>query len=448
MPDSTPAYVVGGERAAPDTADRRVRSGTVARVDGAEVARVLTAARADRGWSRRELARQLRGAAARRPDEPALPGDESLIRSVRRWENGEVWPDELNRALLCAVYGWPIARLAEHQTAPPQVQPSDELDPELLDLALRAEASDVGGIALDAVDLAVADLACRYQHTPPVDLLAVVRRRAADVTRLLDGKATLAQRRRLLVAGGWLALLAGVVHVDLGRRLAARLARDTAASLGRETGEPELAAWAAEIAAWEAITDRRWARAAQLATDGRAIAPAGSSAAVQLAVQVARAEARLGDARAVYAALDHAAAIVGDQRGDRPDAHHFHFDAAKLTGFTATALAWLGDPAAEPYASAIIAAAPSARRAASARLDLGLVLAGHDRPDEAAALTADALSSGTLVPSNMWRAAEVVGTLVERYPGLPDARDLPDRYAVAAGRAQPSDPGHGPTPSA
>lgn len=424
--------------------------GTVASVDGAEVARMLTGARADRGWSRRELARQLRAAAARRPDEPVLPGDESLIRSIRRWENGEVWPDELNRALLAAVYGWPVGRLAEHQAAPAPAPaaPPDELDPELLELALRAEASDVGRVALDAVDLAVADLAVRYQHTPPADLLAVVRRRAADVSRLLDGKATLGQRRRLLVAGGWLALLAAVVHVDLGHRMAARLARDTASALGRETDEPELAAWAAEIATWEAITDRRWALAAHLAAAGQAIAPAGSSAAVQLAVQVARASARLGDARTVYAALDHAAAVVGEQVNDRPDANHFRFDAAKLTGFTATALAWLGDPAAEQYASAIITAAPSARRAASARLDLGLVLAGHDRPDEAAALTADALSSGVLVPSNMWRAAEVVGTLAERFPGLPDARDLPDRYAVAAGRAQPSDPGQASTPPA
>lgn len=402
-------------------------------MNGAEVAQLLTAARADRGWSRRELARQLRAAAARRDDAPVLPADESLVRSIRRWENGETRPDELNRALLAAVYGWTAGRLSEHQPAPPApAGPPDELDPELLELALRAEASDVGRVALDAVDLAVADLAVRYQHTAPADLLAVVRRRAADVSRLLDGKATLGQRRRLLVAGGWLALLAAVVHVDLGHRVAARLARDTAESLGRETDEPELAAWAAEIATWEAITDRRWALAAHLAAAGQAIAPAGSSAAVQLAVQVARASARLGDARTVYAALDHAAAVVDGQGNDRPDAHHFRFDAAKLTGYTATALAWLGDPAAEPYAQQIITAAPSARRAASARLDLGLVLAGHDRADEAAALAGDALSSGVLVPSNLWRAAEVVGTLAERFPGLQEARDLPERYALAA----------------
>jgi hypothetical protein len=33
-----------------------------------------------------------------------------------------------------------------------------------------------------------------------------------------------------------------------------------------------------------------------------------------------------------------------------------------------------------------------------------------------------------LVPSNMWRAAEVVSTLTEEYPGLLEAADLQDRY--------------------
>jgi hypothetical protein len=67
------------------------------------------------------------------------------------------------------------------------------------------------------------------------------------------------------------------------------------------------------------------------------------------------------------------------------------------------------------------------------------MLAGHQRADEAALLAEQALDSGALVASNLWRAAELVGTLTERYPGLREARDLPERYAVAEARARPAD---------
>jgi hypothetical protein len=46
-----------------------------------------------------------------------------------------------------------------------------------------------------------------------------------------------------------LALLGATLHVDLGDRAAAVGARTAAASLGRETENPELMAWAVEIAA-------------------------------------------------------------------------------------------------------------------------------------------------------------------------------------------------------
>ena len=400
---------------------------------------MLTRARADRGWSRRELARRLRAAAASRLDAPALPGDESLVRSIRRWESGEVYPDELNRSLLADAYGWPASLLNVHAPAPAAaaVEP-DELDAELLELGLRAEASDVGRVALDAVDLSVADLARRYPTTPPADLLAAVRRRTADVVRMLDGKATLGQRRRLLVAGGWLSLLASTVHVDLGHRHAARLARDTAAALGREADEPELAAWAAEIATWEAIVERRWVDAVELARTGQQIAPRGRAAVVQLTAQEARAAARLGDSAAVYGALARTDELLREQPegGGADTLHHFVFDPAKLVYYTATALSWLGDPAAEDYSREVLASSRAPRRTVTARIDLGMVLTSLGRPDEAAALGAQAVDSGWLVPSNRWRAGELVDELDTRYPDLPDAADLRERYQALQDRSR------------
>jgi transcriptional regulator with XRE-family HTH domain len=134
-------------------------------------------------------------------------------------------------------------------------------DGDLLGLAERAEASDVAGASVDAVEEIGELLARSYAGAPPERLLAEVRRRAAEVAALLDRRSTLRQRRRLLVVGGWLALLGATLHVDLGNRAAAAAARAAAAALGRETGHDELVAWSVEIAAWTAAGRGRAARA-------------------------------------------------------------------------------------------------------------------------------------------------------------------------------------------
>ena len=135
--------------------------------------------------------------------------------------------------------------------------------------AARAEATEVGPAAVEALEEVAELLARAYATTEPHVLLAQVSRRAGEVAALLDRRSTLAQRRRLLVVGGWLALLGATLHVDLGDRPAAVGARTAAASLGRETDHREIAAWAVEIAAWTALTDQDWRRAARLAPRGR-----------------------------------------------------------------------------------------------------------------------------------------------------------------------------------
>ena len=311
---------------------------------------------------------------------------------------------------------------------PPVVPDPYPADDGLLALAARAEVTDVGGAAVEALEEVAELLARAYATTHPGVLLDQVRRRAAEVAELLDRRSTLAQRRRLLVVGGWLALLGATLHVDLGHRVAAVGARSAAASLGRETEHRELAAWAAEIAAWTALTDRDWVRAARLAVDGEALAPVGSPAAVQLAAQSARAAARLGDGSAVRGGLARAASGVDRQTGDRPPDHHFRFDARKLEGYTATALAWAGDPAGEAIARDVAdryADGPP-RRLATARTDLGLILARDGRPDEAAALGLLAAGSGRLVPSNRWRVAELDSALADRRD-VPEVAELHER---------------------
>ncbi len=346
-------------------------------------------------------------------------------------EHGRRWPTEIVAHSLDTALGadgallatWEAANRLPHEraTSNGNAQPT-----ELLELAARAEASDVSPTTLDLMDLSVDELARAYTRASPTELLRDVRARTRQIGRLLDGRSTLAQRQRLLTAAGWLALFAATLHVDLGQRRAAGAVRTAARSLGRETGHDEIGAWTGEIDTWVALVDQDWPRAAELAAAGEAVSPQGSSAAAQMAMQSARAAARLGDGPQVWAALRRCAVASQRQSRDRPPDHHFYFDGNKLELYTGTALAWLGDPAAEGYARHAAArseAGGQRRRVATAQLDLGLVLARLGRPDEAAHFGVLALESNELVPSNAWRADELIAA-VSGYRGVPEVEEL------------------------
>jgi hypothetical protein len=69
------------------------------------------------------------------------------------------------------------------------------------------------------------------------------------------------------------------------------------------------------------------------------------------------------------------------------------------------------------------------RRIASAQLDLGLALLAAEKPEEAAAAARLAISSGRIVPSNWWRAAEVVsGVQRAGVPGADDLREIANAH--------------------
>lgn len=117
---------------------------------------------------------------------------------------------------------------------------------------------------------------------------------------------------------------------------------------------------------------------------------------------------------------------------DHPE-HHYRYDPGKAHAYTATTLAWLGDPTAEGYAREVLSHLESRkdgqarpRRAASARLDLALALLAADKPDEAAYTTLEAVTSGRLVPSTYWRAGEVLQAVEAR--GVPEAAELREAY--------------------
>lgn len=155
--------------------------------------------------------------------------------------------------------------------------------------------------------------------------------------------------------------------------------------------------------------------------------------AVQATAQEGRAWSRLKQPKQTYATISRVHSLVSPMvRPEQPE-HHYRYDPDKSVAYTATTLAWLGDPAAECYARDIITRlAPTddvekwPRRVASATIDLALVLLATNRLDEACDATLRAISSGRVVPSNHWRAAEVVEAVERRQ--LPEATSLREAY--------------------
>jgi transcriptional regulator with XRE-family HTH domain len=322
--------------------------------------------------------------------------------------------------------------------------PADDDETEAWELGRIATASDVGAATLERIEQAVDTLAVAYPGTPPAELLGRVRRHLGYVARLLDARKTLDEHRRLLVTGGWLSLLAATCAIDLRWWDAASARLRTAAQLARETGHAEMAAWCLETRAWHLLTIGDYPAAAGLARDAQAAAPSGSSAHIQATAQEGRALARLGDTRDAYAALRHVEGLVSPMPMPSQPEHHYRYDPAKSEAYAATTLSWLADPAGEHVARHVlerlessVGGPPRPRRAASARIDLSLALLAADKPDEAAGVALHAITSGRLVPSNYWRAREVVQAVTQAGP--PEAAELADAYrefCIPAGRRE------------
>jgi hypothetical protein len=202
---------------------------------------------------------------------------------VCRWESGEVrWPSPPYRRALKEVTGRDPAQLGfiPREQAAAERQASSRIDAadafrseaelvDTLDLARMVTVSDLGAGTLDTLQEA-ADLLCRaYPSASAGELRARAKRRLSYIARLLSGRLTLAQHRELLVTAGWLALLLGCVHYDLGEREQAEAARQAACQAGPQAGHGQIIAWSYEMAAWFALTEGRYGDAAAYARAGQ-----------------------------------------------------------------------------------------------------------------------------------------------------------------------------------
>lgn len=365
--------------------------------------------------------------------------------TVQRWESGKNDPQpwqrpkiakvlsitagELDALLIPDAYSPPHSRSGWITVAAPEGD--DEFD--AFELARRVSASDVGNETLNRLEHAFDELAMKYPVSPPQELLKRVRKHSAYVSHLIDARMTLAEQRRLYVVGGWFQLLGATLHIDLKQENAATARLQTAATLAQHAGHREIEAWCYETDAWRVLTDGDYTRALQLSQIAQELAPAGTSAAIQATAQEGRARARLGEGVETYAAIDRVQRMSSAMTPRKGTEHHYQYDPGKALAYTATTLAWVGDPAAEDYARQVIARlAPTddvekwPRRVASANIDLALALLGGDRLDEACNAAQRAILSGRIVPSNHWRALEVVNSVEQRQ--LPEAQDLREAY--------------------
>jgi len=370
---------------------------------GRELARLMQA----RGVGVRELARKV----------PCNPGHISNLRS------GNAGPSLNLASILDGILdaGGTLTALAEAATP---VVPGGDLG--LIELARRAEASDLGSGTLELLQES-ADRLCRdYPTVDPRVLSDQARTRLGYVTDLLGKRVTLAQHRELLMVAGWLSALLACTLYDAGDPGAAEAARRMTRQFGQHAVHGELTAWSFEIAAWYALVEGRFAQAVKLCEGG--LAHAGiSNAAVQLTLQASRSYARMGDDRAGRMLAAGGAVLAKLPVPEHPE-HHFVFDRDKYEFYTATVYTWLGtdDAAAEENAREVVARCHGPdgvilwpTRLSTTLVNLGQIAGRRGDLDEAVALGAESLRCGRRSAELLPRAAELERRLASRYGAEP-----------------------------
>lgn len=340
---------------------------------GSELRRLL----AERGMSLRDLARH-------------VPCDSGNLSKIAR---GQKRPSPELAARLDEVLGagGGLAALA------PAVTPGALVtDLDLIELARRAEASDLGSGTLDLLNVAVDGMCGDYPGADAAALSAQAGRHLRYVTRLLGGRITLAQHRELLVISGWLSALIACTCYDTGDAVTARTACRMTQQFGSQAAHAVLVAWSFEIAAWFALVEGGYPQTVALSEAG--LEHAGAR--VQLSLQASRTR------------LDRLP--PPEQHGD-----HFVFDGAKSEFYVATILTWLGsnDAAAEAQVREVVRQCGEVggwpTRLGTMRLNLGLLAARRGHLDEAISHGSAALRLAELLPG----AGELCRAMAGRYPG-------------------------------
>jgi tetratricopeptide (TPR) repeat protein len=252
------------------------------------------------------------------------------------------------------------------------------------------------------------------------------------------------------LAAGWLAALLGCVHYDLGEREQAEAARQAAQQFATESGHGEVLGWAQEMSAWFALVEGRYEQAIAASEAGLAVA-GSTSAGVQLALQAAKAYARIGDRVQAADALNRGAAVLGRLPRPEHSEHHFIFDHAKWSLYAAGVSVLIeDDSSAEEHAREVLArhlrsdgSSYSPMRVADARIDLAIV---HTRRGDLDAAVEEGLRA--LEPERrsladlLNRGRDLMSIIQLRHPGDPRANALDERLREARETLQSADRGY------
>jgi transcriptional regulator with XRE-family HTH domain len=300
----------------------------------------------------------------------------------------------------------------------------DRLPWQTAELISRMRASDLTPGALESLNATVLDLCCQYAYRDALELRQEAHEWLRHVAELLRRPVGLKAHQELLVAGGWLALLAGCVEYDLGMRAGAESTRTAAMQLGAEAGHPAIIGWSHEMSAWFALTQGRFKNAIDAAQAGQLAAPR-DSARVQLIAQEAKARARLGE-KGLARLLESGRDVLHQlPYPDRPD-NHFQVDPAKWDYYAMDVHRLAGDDElTRRHATTVIAdsVAPDGHelapmRIAECRLSLAVVAARQGDLEHAVSLGLAALGGARQSkPHLAMVAAELDQALGDRFPG-------------------------------
>jgi tetratricopeptide (TPR) repeat protein len=361
-----------------------------------------------------------------------LAGDASLLRSWKRWEAGEVEPDDFYKTLIARTFGTVTGAFFPRPTrrnADAELIAGSGMD--TLEVLSRLRASDVSPATLDALRITADRLCCEYPYAPSDQLQVEGRAWLERITQLLDGRMTLAQHREVLSLAGLVALLLGCVEYDLGRRRDAEVTRRAALALGDESDNADIMGWAQEMRAWYSLTQGDYDGVVTAARAGYEVA-AHHSVAVQLAAQEAKAWARMGDRRKVEVALDRGRTLLDVLPTPEDLDHHFVVDPAKFDFYAMDCYRALGeDRLAEMYSQEVIRTSTrfdgsqsKPMRVAEATLTLGVVAARNGDVDQAVAYGRQALvGDRKSLPSLLLCSRELTGLLGNQFKDAPAAAE-------------------------
>jgi hypothetical protein len=320
--------------------------------------------------------------------------------------------------------------------------------------AEAAESGNVSDATIDGLHQDLVGIALDYVHAPLDPLFLDLLRIRDHAGRLLAGRQPPGHATDLhLIAGRACALLANAA-MDYGCHQAGLAHARAAWTFARNAGHQPLMAWTRGIQSSISYWSGRPAESARLAAGGHRYAGSGTTS-VFLASLEARAQGRLGDARAVEDAVRRAS-LARDRAELDEICGVFAFPLAKQHLYAASAHAGLSQPAlAGHHASAAIELyenGPAIERSygdeAGARLDLVLARLAQRCLDGAADGLAPvlALPAELRVSSISQRLDRVRDALAGLVPQVPAARQMDELIASFKGVDSRRELPGGPSP--